>query len=110
MSAVVTRKRGLLENMSSCVFIISLAISGEETMMLDISPSFRCIRGPYLVAKFLKERWGIEPKIWCKFPMRGSFHGPGGKLVVLEFLDFDLFTVSNNNTKGKRERKKVKKT
>jgi len=37
--------------------------------------------------------------------MRGSFHGPGDKLVV-ELLDFDLFIVLYN-TKRKRKVRKI---
>lgn len=30
----------------------------------------------------------MELASWCKFPMNGSFHGPGGSLDLLE----ELFT------------------
>ena len=39
------------------------------------------------------------------FPMRGSFHGPGGKLVVLS-LELDLLIADLSNIK--RNTKKVK--
>lgn len=65
--------------MMSCVFSTSLAISGEDTTMVESAPSFMCMRGPYWCESFVRPWWGIAPS-WCKFPIRGSFGGPGGNL------------------------------
>lgn len=55
------------------------------------------------MAKLVKERWGREPRSWCKFPMTGSFHGPGGNFgVAVLFL---LVIHSSLDTMNKKRKK-----
>ncbi|CAK9166889.1 unnamed protein product [Ilex paraguariensis] len=99
---VAAKIRGLKAKRVSWVFITSFAVSGEETTMVETSPSCRCIRGPCFLAKSLRPRKGREPANWCKFPMKGSFHGPGGRFET-ELLDFDPFLLFRRmNTKKKK--------
>jgi len=49
------------------------------------SPSFRCIKGPYFLARSLNFRCGVDVTRWGMFPMLGSFHGPGGMLELTWF-------------------------
>ncbi|XVF77885.1 hypothetical protein PTKIN_Ptkin14bG0083500 [Pterospermum kingtungense] len=87
------------------------ATFGEEITTVDISPSWRCITGPCLLAKSLRQRWGRVPENRCKFPMRGNFDGPGGSfdlwlIKAFEFLPY-LSNVHENakeEEKGGRER------
>jgi len=44
--------------------------------------------------------------IWCMFPMRGSFHGPGGNLVV-ELLKLHLLTILNSTKRMRKENMKM---
>ena len=74
--------------------------------MLEHSPSCKCIRGPYLFAKFLKEWWRIEPTSWCRFPISGNFHGPGGRFGT-EYSVLKFFRILANMNK---KIKKVKST
>lgn len=75
-------------------------------MTVEISPSCRCIRGPCFLAKSLMVLWGrgLETS-WCKFPITGSFRGPG---IGFELLDFDDFFKLLNIMK--RTRRIVKRT
>jgi len=36
---------------------------GEDTTRIEISPSWRCMRGPYLRARSRRARYGSEPAI-----------------------------------------------
>jgi hypothetical protein len=84
---VEARMLGLDAKMESWVFITSLASSGDETTMVETSPSRMCISGPCFLAKSLNARWGREPIKWCMLPMIGSFDGPGVDLKLLSFQD-----------------------
>lgn len=80
---------GLSAKHRSCVLSTSLATLGFEITIAEISPSCRCIRGPYFCANSLRPRCGIFPATWSKFPKIGSFHGPGGRLDLLFCFDFE---------------------
>lgn len=69
---------GLEAKITSWVFSTSLAVSGDENTMVETSPIFKCIKGPYFLDKSLRVLCGKGPPSWCMFPMMGSFHGPGG--------------------------------
>ena len=86
----------------SWVFNTSLAYSGDETTMVETSPSFRCIKGPYFADKSLSRQWGREPTMLSMFPMIGSFHGPGGKFGVE--ADFFFIILCAINIKMKMEK------
>lgn len=77
---------GLSVKTGSLSLSIYFAISGDETTMASTSPSFTCIIGPYCVARSLKQRNGGS-EIWCRFPIIGSFFGPGGRFTQTG-LDF----------------------
>ncbi|KAK7407754.1 hypothetical protein VNO78_09807 [Psophocarpus tetragonolobus] len=91
--------RGLEAKVRSWTFIISLAYCGEETMIVKTSPSCKCIKGPYILAKSRNFLCGVEVKRWCMFPIIGSFHGPGGIFgddsVFLTFFDILSATIMN---------------
>ncbi|MED6218629.1 hypothetical protein PIB30_028327 [Stylosanthes scabra] len=70
---------GPLEKTMILFFIISLATS--ETTNVGIFPSRRNMRGPCLLETSLKDRCGNVPN-WCRFPMKGSFGGDGGRLML----------------------------
>ena len=61
----------------------SHAMFGGETMMAEISPSWRCINGPYFVARSRRARCGseLESKLF-KLPMMGNFLEPGGSFFL----------------------------
>ena len=40
------------------VLITPLAVSGEETIMVETSPSCKSIKGPCFLAKSLRAWWG----------------------------------------------------
>lgn len=73
-------------------------------MMVGTWPSLRYMSGPNLVDRFLRAMCGRDPKRRCKFPMNGSFHGPGGRGEVAEFLLCfdDLVSVSSSKMKRKK--------
>ena len=57
------------------------------------------MRGPYFLAKFLREWCGSDPESWCRFPMSGSFHGPGGNCgfdFLANFCIFGMIFVTKN--------------
>ena len=71
----------------SCVRMNSRAISGDDTMRVETSPNLRCMRGPYFRDRSRREWCGNEVPIkLCKFPIIGSFFGPGGCLQTVFFL------------------------
>ena len=92
------------EKMVSWVFIISLAYFGEEIMTVEISPSWRCIKGPYILAKSVNFQCGVDVTSRCTFPIIGRFHGPGGMfrdgLVFISFLPSFSTTIMERK-KGK---------
>lgn len=52
----------LLENLRSWVFIISLAIFGDETIRVGVWPSFRSMRsGPCFFARAARDWCGSAP-------------------------------------------------
>ena len=93
------KSSGLCAKEMSCVLKNSLAISGDDTMRVETSPNFRCIKGPYILAKSLRPWCGKEPPSWCKFPMIGNFHGPGGSFreLLCDFLNNFRDTNTNKN-------------
>lgn len=100
----VATRDGRDANTTSCVFRNCFAVSGEETTTAPIWPSCRCINPPYLVARFLRMRGaGAEAARRCKFPITGSFHGPGGRLVFALLLLLN----TNTNTNTKQETRKM---
>ena len=72
---------GLSAKLISLVFMISLASRGVETTTVETWPSWRCMIGPYFLAKLRRTRWGVGLLSWWMFPMMGSFGGPGGKFL-----------------------------
>ena len=102
----VARIRGLDAKVTSCVFIISLATSGDETTMVGTCPSRRCINGPWILAKSLSARCGRELASWCRFPIMGSFQGPGGSFEVWFMVLSLLNILSNINIKMKKPKRK----
>ena len=92
---------GLFENTISWVFIISRAISADETTRVGTWPKCKSIRGPYLLDSTLRERWGSPPS-WWRLPITGNFGGDGGKLS----LPLPSNWRSLNNKKGNRREKR----
>ncbi|GMN62068.1 hypothetical protein TIFTF001_031146 [Ficus carica] len=61
------------------------------------------MRGPYFLAKFLREWRGSDPESWCRFPMNGSFHGPEGNFgfdFLANFCIFGMIFVTKNKISG----------
>ena len=92
----MARTLGRFAKAVSCVFSTSSTTFGDEIIIAKTSPSCSCIIGPYFLAKSLKDRCGREKTRWCKLPIRGSFHGPGGKLWLLA-LSFRYFPINNKD-------------
>lgn len=96
------RLKGLCAKIISWVAMTSFAIPGEEMTMVVTSPSWRCTRGPYFLARSWSLWCGRDPSKLCRFPMMGSFHGPGGKSVVTRALVLGFFHVLNTMKIKKR--------
>ncbi|BAS77339.1 Os02g0184650, partial [Oryza sativa Japonica Group] len=84
-SAIMTRRVGLHgrdAKLASCALRTSRAASGDEATTKGTSPSLRYMSGaPCRRARSAMARctWGL-PIRWCRLPMTGSRHGPGGSL------------------------------
>ncbi|KAB8112213.1 hypothetical protein EE612_050306 [Oryza sativa] len=71
--------------------MISLAASGEETIMNGTCPNLSNMTGPYRRDRSRKARCGRSPIKWCILPMIGSCHGHGGsRLACLRELNIAL--------------------
>jgi hypothetical protein len=82
---------GRFANAMSCVLSTCLATVGDEMIIADTSPSCSFIIGPCFLAKSVVERCSCDEKAsWCKFPINGSSHGPGGNFwfwpLALDFF------------------------
>ena len=77
---------GRLQKFKSWVFMISLAVSGEEATSTGTLPNCINMSGPCFWDKAWRERWGLEPS-WWRFPMIGSFGGDGGKFLFVLMRD-----------------------
>lgn len=75
------------ENVLSCFWRISLAVSGEEAITVVTDPSFRVMRGPWILASSASDRLGLDPRLRSE-PIIGRPVGPGGSFL----LDFELRT------------------
>jgi len=82
----------------SWLFITSLAIFADETTRVCLWPSFRSIRGPYLLERAAMDWCGRAPS-WWRLPMMGSLGGEGGKLGLLRLKSF-----SRSMKKNRRQR------
>ncbi|KAF3662046.1 hypothetical protein FXO37_12633 [Capsicum annuum] len=69
------------ENVLSCFWRISLADSGEEAMIVVIEPSFRVMRGPWILDSSASDRLGLEPSSRIE-PIIGRPAGPGGSFML----------------------------
>ncbi|CAN0908675.1 hypothetical protein LINGRAHAP2_LOCUS25402 [Linum grandiflorum] len=69
-----------LQRTWSCFWRISLAVAGEEATIVVTWPSLRLIKGPWILASWVRDWWGLSPRLW-RLPMIGSREGPGGSLV-----------------------------
>ncbi|KAJ8428827.1 hypothetical protein Cgig2_005892 [Carnegiea gigantea] len=69
-------------------WITSFAASAEETTTVGTSPSLRCMIGPNTLASSRSRRWGgmFFAANWWRFPMTGSFGGPGGNRNFSDFI------------------------
>ena len=76
---------------------MSLATSAEEITRVGSEPSCKNTRGPYSFESFCSDTWGESPVSWCRFPISGSFQGPGGSLVAWALLVFCLINNINTN-------------
>ena len=84
----------------------SLATFGDEMIIAKTSPNWSCIMGPYFLAKSLKHRCGWKKISWCKFPIRGSFHGPGNNLWLWPLAK--LLPINYQDKKEEEARKERK--
>jgi hypothetical protein len=82
----------------------SLAL-GDDTTIVETSPSCMCMRGPCFLARSRRTWCGTSDDLakLCKFPIRGNFHGPGGNFSTLALLH-----AFNTHTRVRRRRKLVK--
>lgn len=64
--------------------------------------------GPYFAVNFLREWCGSAPTKWCRFPIKGSFHGLGGNLLFW-LREFDFFhSLTKRKVKDMKSKKVVK--
>lgn len=59
-----------------------MAVSDEDMTTVLIRPNFRCMIGPYILARADRDLWGWSPSL-CKLPMTGKGTGPGGSFLAL---------------------------
>lgn len=59
-----------------------MAVSDEDMTIVLMRPNFRCMIGPYILARVDRDLWGWSPSL-CKFPMTGKGTGPGGSSLAL---------------------------
>ncbi|MCD9645882.1 hypothetical protein HAX54_035201 [Datura stramonium] len=61
---------------TSCVFNISFAFSGDDATRTCLEPYFRNIKAPYFCERWCKDLCGSEPRSF-KLPIIGHGLGPG---------------------------------
>lgn len=83
------------DNVLSCFWRISLAVSGEEAITVVIEPSFRVMRGPWILASSASDWLGFEPS-WRSEPIIGRPVGPGGSSFFVDLVSLMKSQVKNS--------------
>src|SRR6185312_7871973 len=81
----------------------SSAAAGEDITRVSTWPIRRNITGPYLLARSRRTIGGCDLMKWRRLPIKGRFHGPGGRLFLEVGVDLRLSKVTRI---GKERRKK----
>src|SRR6185312_13603119 len=71
----------------------SSAAAGDDITTVSISPIRRNITGPYLLARSRRAAGGCDLTKWRRLPIKGRFHGPGGRLFLEVRVDLRLSKV-----------------
>ncbi|XBI04514.1 hypothetical protein VPH35_132800 [Triticum aestivum] len=74
----VVSVRGRVAKAASWVFITSLAAAADEATTTGSSPMRSSMSGPCRRARSRMAWCGSAPTRWCRLPITGSCHGPGG--------------------------------